>query len=98
MSTGSRVSDGTRATRSTSARTMSGSLTQAQYDEHPVLARRFIEEGFERGDWSLVHVLARTLMGFPGDSNLFNAWPHGLSTPESAENAYKMTREVMPIR
>lgn len=65
-------------------------LTQAQYDEHPVLARKFIEEGFERGDWSLVHVLARTRMGFPGDSNLFNAWPHGLSTPESAENAYKM--------
>jgi hypothetical protein len=65
-------------------------LTQAQYDEHPVLARKFIKAGFERGDWSLVHVLARTQMGFPGDSNLFNAWPHGFSTPESAENTYKM--------
>ena len=65
-------------------------LTQAQYEEHPVLARKFIEAGLERGDWSLVHVLARTRMGFPGDSNLFNAWPHGFSTPESAENTYKM--------
>ena len=65
-------------------------LTQAQYDEHPVLARKFIEAGFERGDWSLVQVLARTRIGFPGDSNLYRAWPHGLSTPESAENTYKM--------
>ena len=40
-------------------------LTQAQYEEHPVLARKFIEAGFERGDWSLVHVLARTRMGIP---------------------------------
>jgi hypothetical protein len=65
-------------------------LTQAQYEEHPVLARKFIEAGFERGDWSLVHVLARTRMGFPEDSNLYNAWPHGFSSPESAENTYKM--------
>jgi len=65
-------------------------LTQAQYDEHPVLARKFIEAGLERGDWSMVHVLARTQIGFPEDSNLYNAWPHGLSTPESAENTYKM--------
>ena len=65
-------------------------LTEAQYEEHPVLARKFIEAGFERGDWSLVHVLASTQMGFPGDSNLYNAWPHGFSTPESAENTYKM--------
>jgi len=65
-------------------------LTPAQYDEHPVLARKFIEAGFERGDWSLVHVLARTRIGFPGDSNLYNAWPHGFSTPESAENTYRM--------
>jgi hypothetical protein len=65
-------------------------LTPAQYEEHPVLARKFIEAGFERGDWSLVHVLARTRIGFPGDSNLFNAWPHGFSSPESAENSYQM--------
>jgi hypothetical protein len=65
-------------------------LTQAQYEEHPVLARKFIEAGFERGDWSLVHVLARTRLGYPGDSNINNAWPHGFSSPGSAENNYKM--------
>jgi hypothetical protein len=65
-------------------------LTQAQYEEHPVLAKQFIEAGFERGDWSLVEVLARTRIGFPEDSHLYNAWPHGFSTPESAENSYKM--------
>jgi hypothetical protein len=65
-------------------------LTQAQYEEYPVLARKFIEAGFERGDWSLVHVLARTRLGFPGDSNINNAWPHGFSSPGSGENTYKM--------
>lgn len=65
-------------------------LTQAQYEEHPVLARKFIEAGFERGDWSLVHVLARTRLGFPGDSNINNAWPHGFSSPGSGENNFKM--------
>ena len=62
-------------------------LKQAQYDEYPVLARRFIEEGFQRGDWSLVHVLARTQLGFPGDFNLFSAWPHGRSLAQKAASA-----------
>ena len=65
-------------------------LTQAQYDEHPVLARKFIAAGLERGNWSLVHVLAQTRIGYPGDANLYRAWPLGFSTPESAENTYKM--------
>ncbi len=32
----------------------------------------------------------RTSIGYPGDGNLYSAWPHGFSTPEGAENTYKM--------
>lgn len=62
-----------------------------QLDEYGVLAKKFIDEGLERGDWSVVRWLAQTTTGLQ-DALLMRAYPFGSSHPETA---YRMNYLLM---
>jgi hypothetical protein len=66
-------------------------LRKDQVDEYRVLARRFIEEGLERGDWSVVRWLATMRTGLQ-DGMLEGAYPFGSYHPETA---YRMNYLLM---
>jgi hypothetical protein len=58
-------------------------MRKEQVDEYPGLARKFIDEAFERGDWSVVRSLARMRLGLQ-DGMLRTAYPFGSEHPETA--------------
>jgi hypothetical protein len=62
-----------------------------QLNEYRVLAKKFIDEGLERGDWSVVRWLAQTRTGLQ-DALLMRAYPFGSSHPETA---YRMNYLLM---
>lgn len=66
-------------------------LSQAEYDEYRGLARKFIEAGLARGDWSIVRWLSKPRVGF-ADFLLASAHPMGL---DDRVNAYKVRRLLM---
>jgi hypothetical protein len=66
-------------------------LRPEQADEYLVLAKKFIEEGLERGDWSVVRWLARSRTGLQ-DGMLISAYPFGINHPETA---YRMNYLLM---
>ncbi|HUQ10691.1 MAG TPA: hypothetical protein VM146_10290 [Steroidobacteraceae bacterium] len=66
-------------------------LRPEDYDEYPNLARKFIDNGFERGDWSVVRWLSKSRTDV-ADSLLARAHPMGL---DDRVNAYKIRRLLM---
>jgi hypothetical protein len=66
-------------------------LSQAELDEYPNLARKFIDAGIARGDWSIVRWLSKPRVEFP-DFLLASAHPMGL---DDRVNAYKIRRLLM---
>jgi hypothetical protein len=62
-----------------------------QVDEYRVLAKRFIDEGLGRGDWSVVRWLAKMRTGLQ-DGLLMGAYPFGSNHPETA---YRMNYLLM---
>jgi hypothetical protein len=62
-----------------------------QVDEYRVLARKFIDEGLQRGDWSVVRWLAKMRTGLQ-DGMLNGAYPFGFNHPETA---YRMNYLLM---
>jgi hypothetical protein len=66
-------------------RAAGNSITEEQAEEYLPLARQFIQAGFERGDWGVVHRLAGTWVDNPG--LLIEAYPYGL---QDLETFYQM--------
>jgi hypothetical protein len=66
-------------------------LEQAQLDEYPALAKRFIDAGFERGDWSIVRWLSKSRVDM-ADLLLARAHPLGF---DDRVNAYRIRRLLM---
>lgn len=67
------------------------SISQAEADEYPELARKFIDAGIARGDWSIVRWLSKPRVEFR-DFLLASAHPMGL---DDRVNAYKIRRLLM---
>ena len=66
-------------------------MRKDQVDEYFGLAKKFIDEAFERGDWSVVRWLARSRIGLQ-DFMLSSAYPFGSEHPETA---YRMNYLLM---
>jgi hypothetical protein len=66
-------------------------LTQGEHDEYVTLARKFIDAGLERGDWSVVRWLSKSTLSM-ADLPLASAYPIGLDQPVTF---YKMRRLLM---
>jgi hypothetical protein len=66
-------------------------MRKDQVDEYRGLARKFIDEGLERGDWSVVRWLAKMRTGLQ-DGMLEGAYPFGSYHPETA---YRMNYLLM---
>jgi hypothetical protein len=66
-------------------------MRKDEVDEYSGLAKRFIDEAFERGDWSVVRWLARIRIGLQ-DFMLRTTYPFGLEHPETA---YRMNYLLM---
>jgi len=61
-------------------------LKKEQIEEYPAIARKFIDDAFERGDWSVVRWLGRITLT-AGDTMLSEAYPFG---GEHLDTAYRM--------
>jgi hypothetical protein len=61
-------------------------ISNEQSKEYPVLARKFIDAAFERGDWKVVRWLGKTKINIE-DALASSAFPLGLDHPETR---YKM--------
>lgn len=66
-------------------------MRKDQVEEYRRLARKFIDEGLERGDWSVVRWLAQMRTGLQ-DGMLEGAYPFGFNHPETA---YRMNYLLM---
>jgi hypothetical protein len=66
-------------------------LSRAEHDEYVTLAKKFIDERFERGDWSVVRWLSKSTLHMT-DLPLAGAYPIGLDNPV---NFYKLRRLLM---
>ena len=66
-------------------------MRKDQVDEYFFLAKKFINEALERGDWSVVRYLARSRIGLQ-DFMLNSAYPFGSEHPETA---YRMNYLLM---
>ena len=66
-------------------------MRKDEVDEYLGLAKKFIDEAFERGDWSVVRWLARSRIGLQ-DFMLRSAYPFGFEHPETA---YRMNYLLM---
>lgn len=62
-------------------------ISQAQLDNYLPLARRFIQDAIERGDWAIVHRLAEWPVDVQGYGLLVMAYPFGPGHPDTL---YKM--------
>jgi hypothetical protein len=62
-------------------------ISQAQLDDYLPLARRFIQDAIERGDWAIVHRLAEWPEDVQGYGLLVSAYPFGPGHPDTL---YKM--------
>lgn len=66
-------------------------IREDQMSEYPRLANQFIDQAFERGDWSVVRWLARARIGLQ-DGMLRTAYPFGSEYPVTA---YRMNYLLM---
>lgn len=62
-------------------------ISQAQLNEYLPLARKFIQDAIERGDWAIIHRLAEWPEDVQGYGLLVMAYPFGPSHPDTL---YKM--------
>jgi hypothetical protein len=66
-------------------------LKGEQIDAYPALVKKFIEDAFERGDWSVIRWLGRVTLN-SGDTMLSQAYPYG---SRHLDTAYRMKYLLM---